>query len=100
MLHGKSPFEMIFNMVPNIENLRVFGCLCFAVKLNVYDKLSERSEKSVLTGYSNKKKCYKLYSLDIHSIIFSRDVKFYEDVFMFKKKKDYGGISINTIFLI
>lgn len=94
MLGGKSPFEMIHNKLPVFDNLRVFGCLCFATKLNNNDKLIERSEKCVFIGYSNEKKGYKCLSLDNSSIFFSRDVKFYEDIFPFNMQnvhQDYNG---------
>ncbi|GKC74897.1 ribonuclease H-like domain-containing protein, partial [Tanacetum coccineum] len=49
-------------------------------------------EKSVFIGYSNDKKCYKLYSLESKKVFYSWDVKFYETVFLFKnnsKCKEY-----------
>ncbi|GJZ17744.1 ribonuclease H-like domain-containing protein, partial [Tanacetum coccineum] len=42
------------------------------------------SEKCVLVGYSSIKKGYKLYSLERKQFIFSRDVKFVENMFPFK----------------
>ncbi|GJY85713.1 hypothetical protein Tco_0499739 [Tanacetum coccineum] len=56
VLNGKSPFELIYNTKPNLSNLRVFGCLCFATVLNNHDKLGSRSEKCVMMGYSSVKK--------------------------------------------
>ena len=38
-----------------------------------------------MMGYSNSKKGYRLYSLDKHQFIFSRDVKFFESIFPFKE---------------
>ena len=63
VLKGKSPYELIYNEKPVLDHLRVFGCLCFATILNDSDKMSSRSEKCVMIGYSNVKKGYKLYSL-------------------------------------
>ncbi|GKE01466.1 ribonuclease H-like domain-containing protein [Tanacetum coccineum] len=48
--------------------------------------MSFRSEKCVLIGYSSNKKAYKLLSLDTRNVFYSRDVKFYENVFPFKQK--------------
>ncbi|GJV84867.1 ribonuclease H-like domain-containing protein [Tanacetum coccineum] len=48
------------------------------------DVFGSRSEKCVLLGYSSVKKGYRLYSLDKHRFIFSRDVKFFENIFPFK----------------
>ena len=44
VLRGKSPYEVMYKKSPNFDNLKVFGCLCFATKLNVKDKFSSRSE--------------------------------------------------------
>ncbi|PWA62550.1 ribonuclease H-like domain-containing protein [Artemisia annua] len=85
VLNGKSPFEMIYNKKLALSNLRMFGCLCFATIVNNNDKLSSRSEKCVMMGYSNSKKGYRLYSLDKYQFLFSRDVKFFESIFPFKE---------------
>nr|GEU89411.1 putative reverse transcriptase, RNA-dependent DNA polymerase, Gag-polypeptide of LTR copia-type [Tanacetum cinerariifolium] len=54
-----------------------------------HDKFGSRSEKYVLVGYSNFKKVYKLWSLDNKHIIYSRDVKFFEDIFPFKQNVSF-----------
>ncbi|GJU06654.1 hypothetical protein Tco_1123084 [Tanacetum coccineum] len=51
----------------------------------VHDKFSSRSEKCVLGGCLNFKNGYKLWSLDNKQIVYSRNVKFFEDIFPFKK---------------
>lgn len=56
VLNGKTPFELVYNCVTGFDKIIVFGCLCFSTKLDTKDKLSERSEKYVLSGYSNVKK--------------------------------------------
>ncbi|XP_023772322.1 uncharacterized protein LOC111920980 [Lactuca sativa] len=86
VLNGQSPYELVFQRTPSFDYLRVFGCLCFAVKPNVFDKLSERAEKCILLGYCSDKKAYKLLSLDTNSSFVSRDVKFYESFFPYKLK--------------
>ncbi|GJX52001.1 ribonuclease H-like domain-containing protein [Tanacetum coccineum] len=98
VLNGKSPFEMIYNTKPNLSKLRVFGCLCFATVLNNHDKLGSRSEKCVMMGYSSVKKGYRLYSLDKHQFIYSRDVKFFETVFPFKDSDLNSSVSGSNVF--
>ncbi|GKA81561.1 ribonuclease H-like domain-containing protein [Tanacetum coccineum] len=84
VLNGDSPYKLVFNRKPNLNHLRVFGCLCYATILTNSDKFSSRSEKCVLVGYFSVKKGYKLYSLERKHFIFSRDAKFVENVFPFK----------------
>lgn len=57
--------------------------MCFATILNVRDKFCPRSTKCVFLGYADAKKAYKLYNLENGIIFYSRDVKFYENVFPF-----------------
>lgn len=83
VLLGKSPYEMIYKKTPSLSNLRVFGCLYFATVLHNLDKFKPRSQKCVFIGYANSQKGYKLYSLETKTVIYSRDVKFYENVFPF-----------------
>ncbi|KAJ0606225.1 putative RNA-directed DNA polymerase [Helianthus annuus] len=86
VLLGKSPYEIVFGFKPSLMHLRNFGCLCFSTVLNESDKFTYHADKCVLIGYSNVKKGYKLWSLDNKKVLFSRDVKFYEDVYPFKNK--------------
>lgn len=86
VLNGKCPYELLYKTKPNLSHLRSFGCLCFATILNNHDKLSYRSEKCVLIGFSSTKKAYKLLSLDTRNVFFARDVRFYEHVFPLKMK--------------
>ncbi|KAI3788114.1 hypothetical protein L2E82_00783 [Cichorium intybus] len=95
ILSGKSPFEMVYKVEPNFDFLRVFGCLCFATKLNNSDKFAPRSDKCVLIGFSNLKKGYKLLSLDDKSVFFSRDVRFYESVFPLKLTTSKGDSDLS-----
>ncbi|XP_023734895.1 uncharacterized protein LOC111882761 [Lactuca sativa] len=86
VLNGASPYELVYISSPVFDKLRVFGCLCFATKLNNSDKFFERADKCVFLGYSSDKKGYRVPSLDTNLIFVSRDVKFYESVFPFKLK--------------
>ncbi|GKD54518.1 ribonuclease H-like domain-containing protein, partial [Tanacetum coccineum] len=88
VLNGKSPFSLVYSREPNLSHLRSFGCLCFVTVVKGSDKFSHRSEKYVLIGYASGKKAYKLFSLENRSVLYSRDVKFYENVFPYKMNKN------------
>ncbi|GJY04655.1 putative RNA-directed DNA polymerase, partial [Tanacetum coccineum] len=91
VLNGKSPYDMIYNSCPKLSHIRMFGCLCFATVLNNHDKLTNRSKKCVMMGYSSSQKGYRLYSLDRHQFLVSRDVKFFESIFPFKESVSNGN---------
>ena len=87
-LSWKSPFEVLFDKVPNFEHLRVIGCLCYAAVTKPHkDKFENRGIKCILIGYPSNQKGYKLYNLDTKEIFLSRDVHFEEKIFhLFKQR--------------
>nr|GEU69058.1 putative reverse transcriptase, RNA-dependent DNA polymerase, Gag-polypeptide of LTR copia-type [Tanacetum cinerariifolium] len=44
VLFGKSPYELVFKIEPNLSHLKTFGCLCFSTVLNDSDKFSSSNE--------------------------------------------------------
>ena len=88
VLKGKTPYEMLNKKAPDYNNIKVFGCLCFASSLPVQrSKFDSRSRKSVFLGYPANIKGYKCYDLQTKQIFISRDVIFAENLFPFEKDK-------------
>lgn len=74
---NKTPFELWFNKVPNIDNLKVFGTECFYhVPKEKRRKLDKKSEKGYLVGYLENCKGYRVYVPNKKDVILSRDVLF------------------------
>ena len=66
ILHNKSPYQLLYNKVPDIESFKVIGSLCYSSTLQAQrSKLLSRARKSVFLGYSIGFKGSVL--LDIHS---------------------------------
>jgi hypothetical protein len=78
VLKNKSPMEIICQNKPNINHLRVFGCVCF-VHQNKRDRLDYTSIKAIFLSYSSKKKGYKCYDPKNQKLHIFRDVTFFED---------------------
>lgn len=84
LLEGKSPYEILFHSAPNMDLLKVFGCLCYAHnKPRQKDKFAPRSRKCVFMGYPFGKKGWRVFDLEKKEFFISRDVRFVEDVFPF-----------------
>lgn len=88
VLKGKTLYEMMYSKLPSLTHLRIYGCLCFATKLNVLNKFESRADKCAFIGYSSFKKGYKLLSLETNIVFFSKDVQFYEHILPYKMSSD------------
>ena len=85
VLGGKTPHELLFGTPPNLDALRVFGCLCFAHNQRAKgDKFAPRSRRCIFVEYpQGNKKGWKVYDLDSNQFFVSRDVQFHENEFPF-----------------
>ncbi|KAJ0590261.1 putative RNA-directed DNA polymerase [Helianthus annuus] len=91
-----TPFEAWNGQKPNVEHLRVFGCLAYALVPKQHrDKLSNKTIKTIFVGYSEASKGYKLYDPQTNKIIISRDVIFDEN-----KRWVFEGEGSNVPFVI
>lgn len=88
VLNGKTLFDLIIEKWPNYTVFRSFGCLAYVFVVHESDKFMLRVIECVFFSYAENKKTYKLLHLRTNKLFFfSRDVKFYENVFPFTFKK-------------
>ena len=79
VLAGKTPYEAFKGRKPNIEHLRVFGCIGYTKTENAHlKKLDDRSRVLVHLGTEPGSKAYRLLDPTNRRIIVSRDVVFDE----------------------
>ncbi|KAD3336165.1 hypothetical protein E3N88_31684 [Mikania micrantha] len=77
---NKTPIHMWSGERPNVNDLRIFGCLCYGLTpAQQRHKFEPKSEKCILIGYSSQTKGYRLYNPKTKQIITRRDVKFFEE---------------------
>ena len=85
ILQNLSPYEKLYNKIPNYAFLKTFGCLCY-LNLRCYssNKLTSRLDQCVFLGYSGLHHGYQCLSLQTAKLFISRYVIFNESVFPYK----------------
>ncbi|GJU15952.1 retrovirus-related pol polyprotein from transposon RE1 [Tanacetum coccineum] len=98
LLDQKSPFQLLFNQVPNYDNFRAYGCQVFPY-LPDYSphKLAPRSISCVFIGYSPQHKGYRCLDPVTPRIFVTRHARFNEKVFPFIGSS--GDINIRNLEL-
>lgn len=83
-LDNKSPFELLFQRVPDYKHLKSFGCVCYPL-LKPYNsnKLQPKTSKFVFLGYPLDYKGYLCYNMSSGKYIVSRHVVFVKHLFPF-----------------
>jgi len=80
-----TPYELWYKRKPNIEHLKVFGCLVYVhipkEARPSYSKLKPRAWQGIFVGYTNSTNQYRIYNPIDQKIYISRDVTFDENKF-------------------
>ncbi|XP_074309519.1 uncharacterized protein LOC141643998 [Silene latifolia] len=85
ILDWKTPSEVLFKKKCSYDELRLIGCLCFAlIPSHFRGKFSSKARKCIFLGYPFAQKAYKLYDLTTHKIDISRDFVFHENILPYK----------------
>ena len=79
-LDGRTPYEALRGVKPNLKHLKVFGCISHARTESAgRRKLDDRSKALVHLGTEPGSKAYRLFDTISKRIIVSRDVVFEEN---------------------
>lgn len=88
VLGWKSPYEVLMGKKLVYDHLGVFGNRCFVYNCDRgKDKFDPKGRKCVFIRHLYAQKVYKVYDLESHKTLVSRDVVFQEDVFPFHLPK-------------
>jgi hypothetical protein len=78
-LNGVTPYELWHGRKPNVQHLRMFGCVAHVKKTGPgVNKLADRSSMMIFIGYEEGSKCYRIYDPIANKLQVSRDIVFEE----------------------
>ena len=81
-LKGKSPYELWYGRKPDLSNLKVFGCVAYAlVPAAKRRKFADRTEKMRFLGYHKGHRGYKLMERGGNRVFYRTDITFDEHNF-------------------
>ena len=82
-----TPFEMFWKKKPDLQWLKPFGCLVYVlIHKEIRDgKFDAVATPGVFMGVSEVHSGYKVHILHTGSIKIARDVRFYEDIYPFRR---------------
>ena len=97
VVQNKSPFEKLFNLLPDCNFLKVFGCACWPhLRPHNHHKLDFRSKLCVFLGYSLNHKGYRCLHLSSGRIYIARNVVFDESQFSFATVSNSSLSSVSS----
>jgi hypothetical protein len=98
LLQSKSPFHVLYNKPPDLNELKVFGSLCYAATLHAHrTKLDPRARKCIFLGYKPGMKGVVLLDLNDIKVFVSRDVTHHENILPYHTTTTTTPWSYHTI---
>jgi len=79
---NKTPFgrELFFRMKPNINYLRIFGCVAYYhVSKQKRNKLNLPDKIGIMVGYAHERRGYRIYVSETGKVLEERSVNFNEN---------------------
>ena len=89
-LDGKTLFQLWTGKLPDVSNLRSFGCKAFVLdKFPNRDKLGPKALKGVFVGYPEEAKGYRVWIPAERKIQIARDIKFFNEYYSSEQSEDF-----------
>nr|GEU37741.1 hypothetical protein [Tanacetum cinerariifolium] len=81
--HGKTPYELLHNKLPDLSFFHVFGALCYPTNDGEnLEKLQPKADIGIFIGYAPTKKAFRIYNRRSRRIIETIHVDFDEPTTM------------------
>nr|GEW25780.1 retrovirus-related Pol polyprotein from transposon TNT 1-94 [Tanacetum cinerariifolium] len=91
--HGKTPYELLHNKLPDLSILHVFGVLCYPTNnSNNLGKLQPKADIGIFIGYAPRKKAFRIYNRRTRRTVETINVDFDELTTMASEQSSLGPI--------
>nr|GEV12103.1 retrovirus-related Pol polyprotein from transposon TNT 1-94 [Tanacetum cinerariifolium] len=89
--HGKTPYELLHNKLPDLSFLHVFGALCYPINDSEnLGKLQPKADIGIFIGYTPTKKAFRIYKRRTRRIVETIHVDFDELTAMASEQSSSG----------
>lgn len=97
LTNGVTPFEAMMGRLPDLSNLRVFGCRAFAtIPQAQRTKFGPRAYDCVMLGYEPQHRAWRLFCLDTGAMMVSSSASFLEHRFVSECVRRGENLSAST----
>ncbi|GJX21297.1 integrase, catalytic region, zinc finger, CCHC-type containing protein [Tanacetum coccineum] len=91
LCHGKTPYELLHDKLPNLSFFHVFGALCYPTNDSEnLGKLQPKADIGIFIGYAPTKKAFRIYNRRTRRIIETIHVDFDELTVMASEHNSSG----------
>nr|GEV62606.1 ribonuclease H-like domain-containing protein [Tanacetum cinerariifolium] len=91
--HGKTPYELLHNKLPDLSFLHMFGALCYPTNDSEnLGKLQPKADIWIFIGYAPTKKAFRIYNRRIRRIVETIHVEFDELIAMVSEYSSSGPV--------
>nr|GEU37205.1 hypothetical protein [Tanacetum cinerariifolium] len=89
--HGKTPYELLHDKLPDLSYFHIFGALCYPTNDSEnLGKLQPKADIGIFIGYAPTKKAFRIYNRHTRRIIKTIHVDFYELTSMASEQSSSG----------
>nr|GFB96522.1 retrovirus-related Pol polyprotein from transposon TNT 1-94 [Tanacetum cinerariifolium] len=89
--HGKTPYELLHNKLPDLSFFYVFGALCYPTNDSEnLGKLQPKADIGIFIGYAPTKEAFRIYNRRTRRIVETIHVDFDELTTMASKQRSLG----------
>nr|GFA95088.1 retrovirus-related Pol polyprotein from transposon TNT 1-94 [Tanacetum cinerariifolium] len=97
LLHGKTPYELLHNKLPDLSILHEFGALCYPTNdSEKLGKLQPKADIGIFIGYASTKKAFRIYNRRTRRIVETIHVDF-DELTTMAYEQSSSGPTLNEI---